>query len=200
MPVGRGMAIGTRLLERVGAAMLVALLAVSVTNEWMAFQQLRTRIVGEHAADLTRDFVVAAARQLAVHALVFVGGMLLVAMAGRRLTMRAPPRRLFAVLLISCAPLVLYAVGLSVALTSGRTADVWVLQDDGTTSTQLTRTIVEAMPNLLDSPAWLRGVALAASALATIALQWRVCGVRVGAAIAIGIGACAVTFISGFAG
>jgi hypothetical protein len=85
------------------------------------------------------------------------------------------PRRLFAILLIASAPLLLYTAAIIIAIATGWPLSAWVMQMPGATPTDTAATMLEAMPVLFPWPAaaWL---AVAMCGVLAVGLQMHLCG------------------------
>ena len=138
------------MLTAAGVGVFVLLLAVTALNYWLAFQQLRPRIIGAAGDTVAADFLMVAATNLALRAAAFLAACgALTGLLARTRVIRNPGR-LFVLLLLTLAPLLLHAVRVYVALLSGWQLDTWVLSTEGTASKELAATLYEAIPVLLE--------------------------------------------------
>lgn len=161
-------------MVRLGLGVLVAVLTAKALAYWIGFSQLAERALGDAPA-LGAPFLVAVARHLAIEGGILIAGGLIVAHLLGVLGFTASPRRLFAILLIASAPLLLYTAALIVALAGEWQLNAWVMQMPGATPDATAATLLEAMPVLFPWPAaaWL---AVAMCGVLAVALQMRLCG------------------------
>ncbi len=190
----------TRNLERAGLSVFALLAMTTGANQWMAFQQLRSRMLAGIEDGLAAEFVLVASRRLACGAAIFLlGGLTLVGLLAW-LGLTREPRRLLAVLLIALAPMLPYALGISVAFLTGWQLDAWVLAARGATAKEVAGTIQEAIPVVLDPAPSARYVAVGLSAILAVVLQRRLCGVRALKSSLVAASYCAVAHLSGLIG
>ena len=152
----------------------MAVLAAKALAYWIGFSQLAERAVGDAAA-LGAPFLVAVARHLAIEGGVLIAGGFVVAHFLGVLGFTASPRRLFAILLIASAPLLLYTGAVIVALAGGWRLSAWVMQMPGATADATADALLEAMPVLFPWPAaaWF---AVAMCGVLAVGLQMHLCG------------------------
>ena len=162
---------------------------------WMLFAQFADRAMPDLYRPLASAFATYSADSFGIEALSLVaavvaaaGVRLITGRAGQRLPQRlggvAPGPTIAAAGLIAYVPVACYSLGVLLALSFGWEPDVFIMSSADATDPQVSATIVEALPIVLQPLAMWRQLATAVAALVFAVLQRRLCGVSTGRAIA----------------
>jgi hypothetical protein len=151
---------------------------------WMLFAQFADRAMPDLYRPLASAFTTYSANAFVIEALALVAAV--VAAAGIRLITGSAGHgaTIAAAGLLAYVPVACYSLGVLLALSFGWEPDVFIMSSAGATDPQVSATIVEALPIVLQPLAMWRQLATAVGALVFAVLLRRLCGISTGRSIA----------------